>query len=485
MISTMTVGKKLNLSFGALILATLFLSGYALKAIADLRENFDSAVNVTVTKILLSDTINGAESDMLAVQRGMVMFAFAKDSQRMEANRQLFGKHAAVVAQSLERIRPLLVNEEGRRLTASMDQALRDWKGAFDEIGRLCAAGQPDAALSIAIAKTIPLYAALGEDSQRLTQLQKDALDANKAATNRLETRSIWIAVGLVLLAMAVGAAGFFVVRQIAATLRGVSIEMREGAEQVASAATQVSSSSQSLAQGASEQSASIEQTSASMEEISSMTRRNADNSRMAAEQMQGTARTVEKANRDLGQMVESMAAISASSDKISKIIKVIEEIAFQTNILALNAAVEAARAGEAGMGFAVVADEVRNLAQRCARAASDTASLIQESISNASLGKVRLEQVAGAIYSITESADRVKVLVDEVNLGSQEQSRGITQVTANVNEMEKVTQTTAASSEESASASEELSAQSAALRATAGRLMVLVEGDTHAFSQA
>jgi methyl-accepting chemotaxis protein len=484
MISTMTVGKKLNLSFGALILATLFLSGYALKAIADLRANFDSAVNITVAKILLSETINAAQSDMLAVQRGMVMFAFAKDTQRTEANRQLFGKHSAVVAQSLERIRPLLVNEEGRRLTASMDQSLRDWRGAFDEISRLCAAGQPDTALSFAIAKTIPLYTAMGEDSRRLTQLQKDALDADEAAIIRLETRSIWIAVCLVLLAMAVGAAGFLVVRQIAGTLRGVSIEMREGAEQVASAAAQVASSSQSLAQGASEQSASIEQTSASMEEISSMTRRNADNSRMAAEQMQGTARTVEKANRDLGQMVESMAAISASSDKISKIIKVIEEIAFQTNILALNAAVEAARAGEAGMGFAVVADEVRNLAQRCAQAASDTASLIQESISNASLGKVRLEQVAGAIYSITESADRVKVLVDEVNLGSQEQSRGITQVTANVNEMEKVTQTTAASSEESASASEELSAQSAALRATAGRLMVLVEGDTHAFSQ-
>jgi len=189
---------------------------------------------------------------------------------------------------------------------------------------------------------------------------------------------------------------------------------------------------------------------------------------------MEASGRIAE-ANHNLDQMVLSMNEINASSDKISKIIKVIDEIAFQTNILALNAAVEAARAGKAGMGFAVVADEVPNLAQRCAQAARDTAGLIEESITKFNDGKTKLDQVAMAVRSITASAGSVKTLVDEVNLGSQEQARGIDQVAKAILQMEKVTQTTAANAEESASASQELSAQSEALRAIVGRLESLV----------
>jgi len=145
--------------------------------------------------------------------------------------------------------------------------------------------------------------------------------------------------------------------------------------------------------------------------------------------------------------------------------VKVIDEIAFQTNILALNAAVEAARAGEAGLGFAVVADEVRNLAQRCAQAARDTAALIEESIATAGDGNARLDQMAGAVRSMTQSAIRVKSLVDEVNLGSQEQTRGMEQISRAVLQMEQVTQQTAAGAEESASAGAELDGHASRLR--------------------
>ena len=185
----------------------------------------------------------------------------------------------------------------------------------------------------------------------------------------------------------------------------------------------------------------------------------------------------VGEANRNLEQMVASMNEINASSDKISKIIKVIDEIAFQTNILALNAAVEAARAGEAGMGFAVVADEVRNLAQRSAQAARDTAGLIEESITKSNDGKNKLDQVAVAVRSITESAAKVRTLVDEVKLGSEEQAIGIAQVAKAIVQMEKVTQTTAANAEESASASEELSAQSEMLESIVAQLESMVHG--------
>jgi methyl-accepting chemotaxis protein/methyl-accepting chemotaxis protein-1 (serine sensor receptor) len=158
--------------------------------------------------------------------------------------------------------------------------------------------------------------------------------------------------------------------------------------------------------------------------------------------------------------MVTSMTAIKESSDKVARIIKTIDEIAFQTNILALNAAVEAARAGEAGMGFAVVADEVRGLAQRSAQAAHDTAKLIEESITNVNQGHTRVGEVSGAMDAIAESASFVRNLIDQVSVASRQQAQGVEQVAQAIAQMEKVTQTTAATAEESAAASEELSAQ-------------------------
>lgn len=152
-----------------------------------------------------------------------------------------------------------------------------------------------------------------------------------------------------------------------------------------------------------------------------------------------------------------------------------IDEIAFQTNILALNAAVEAARAGEAGMGFAVVADEVRSLAQRSAQAAKDTAALIEESIAKSIDGKSKVDQVNQGLRIISGQASQVKTLVDEVSLGSEEQTRGIEQIGKALSQMDQITQQTAASAEESASASEELNAQSHALMAVVQRLQAMV----------
>lgn len=152
-----------------------------------------------------------------------------------------------------------------------------------------------------------------------------------------------------------------------------------------------------------------------------------------------------------------------------------IDEIAFQTNILALNAAVEAARAGEAGLGFAVVADEVRNLAQRCAQAARDTASLIEESIETSRDGNARLDQMAGAVRAMTESSVRVKRLVDEVNSGSQDQARGMDQIARAVVQMEHVTQKTAASAEKSASAGTELDGYAETLRGLVAQMREMV----------
>jgi methyl-accepting chemotaxis protein/methyl-accepting chemotaxis protein-1 (serine sensor receptor) len=271
--------------------------------------------------------------------------------------------------------------------------------------------------------------------------------------------------------------AAVFVVRGISRTLVTAIGELSKAAEQVASAASQVSSSSQTLAQGSSEQAASIEETSATGEEINSMARKNSETSRGAADLVTQSQQKFLQTNHSLGQMVAAMDDINTESDKISKIIKVIDEIAFQTNILALNAAVEAARAGEAGLGFAVVADEVRNLAQRSARAAKDTATLIEESIAKSNDGKAKVDQVAAAIRSVTEDVAKVKTLVDGINQGSQEQARGIEQIGKAIAQMERVTQSTAASAVENAAAAEEMSAQAGTVGEVLQRLTAMVRG--------
>jgi len=230
--------------------------------------------------------------------------------------------------------------------------------------------------------------------------------------------------------------------------------------QEIETAVGQIFTAGQSLAQGAHEQEESIEQTSASGSRLTSMTEQNSKNAKTAAEVMRETERVIGSANQTLEEMITSMSEINAASDKIAKIIKVIDEIAFQTNILALNAAVEAARAGEAGMGFAVVADEVRNLAQRSAQAAKDTAAIIEESIGKSAEGSQKLDQVKDAILAITESASRVQTLVEEVSAGNHEQARGIGEISAAIQQMEGATRTAASSAEQSAAAAEHLHSQ-------------------------
>ena len=316
------------------------------------------------------------------------------------------------------------------------------------------------------------LMSAIGKMQQLISRQEEAEQSAADASGTRLQI-TIFALVGIVIAGLI--AFALLLVRRIGVTLNQVLAELKAVSDGSAAAASQISASSQVLAQGASQQAASLEETSASSEEISSITSSNAENTELAAKRMKETASEVADANARLDQMVLSMNEINASSDKISKIIQVIEDVAFQTNILALNAAVEAARAGEAGMGFAVVADEVRNLAQRCSQAARDTAGLIESSIAKTKDGKNKLDEVAGTFRAITDSTRQVNALVDEVRAASNEQARGVKQISAALLQMQQVTQQTAASAEQGAAAGEELSSQTRVMKATVARLASLV----------
>jgi len=269
-------------------------------------------------------------------------------------------------------------------------------------------------------------------------------------------------------------AVSFIIIRRLNRALGDTAGALTSGATQIASASGQVSSTSQSLAEGASEQAASLEEISSSLEELASTTKQNALNAgaaKTAADEARGAA---EHGSTEMDKMQQAMAAIHQSSSDISKIIKTIDEIAFQTNILALNAAVEAARAGEAGAGFAVVADEVRSLAQRCAVAARETTDKISDAAARSEVGAKLTTSVSGSLQEIVTKSREVDRLVAEVANASREQSAGIEQVNTAVTQMDQVTQSNAASAEEAAAA-EELNAQSAELHHAATELAALV----------
>lgn len=257
-----------------------------------------------------------------------------------------------------------------------------------------------------------------------------------------------------------------------------IADELTNGANQVSDASNQLSSASQSLAEGSSEQAASIEQTSASLAEIGATVKQNADNASEASKLSQVAKDTAEQGASSVERMIESMDEINKSSDEVSKIIKVIDEIAFQTNILALNAAVEAARAGEHGKGFAVVAEEVRNLAARSAEAAKNTAVLIEESTVKARDGSKLASDAGEVLKEIVENSTKVSDLVAEIAGASNEQTEGINQVTTALGQMEQVTQQNSANSEETASSSEELASQAESLKEQTNKLVFIIGGE-------
>jgi methyl-accepting chemotaxis protein len=425
-------------------------------------------------KLEIGNTIELATTEMQGAQRGLMLSYAAKDAASAPQYLELYEASGKKIDQSLSELEPLLSSDGERSALHSVRESRSEWSPRFQELATVCASGDIAAAYALR-SKNKLVSAAMHSAAKLLVQQQEASLATVEESSAKALALSLWLTGGAILASLVIVAIVLYIVRQINHDLRATVTSLNEGAEQIAASAGQVASSSQSLAEGASQQAASIEETSASTEEINSMARRNTDNSKSTATMVSEANLRFRETDKTLTEMVLAMEEISASSGQISKIIKEIDQIAFQTNILALNAAVEAARAGDAGMGFAVVADEVRNLAQRSAKAAKDTSTLIEDSIAKSNAGSAKVNEVTQAIRSITGESARMKVLVDEINQGSQEQSRGLAQVMGAIHQMERVTQSNAAAAEETAAAATELTSQSNTVKDVVEHLTLLV----------
>jgi methyl-accepting chemotaxis protein len=469
----MTIGKKVSLTCGFLVILTTAIGGIGLFSVKQVAQITQRLNDYTVPGLISIDQVNARTEALLAAV--IQHIHSTTPEERNEVEREIAAT-LREVAEGRAGYQKSINTARGRELFAHTVVALDRFEQVMKSVVLLSKEGQTE--------KAAALYAAEGTSSmEELDRTLAEINDFTKAhgvaeagtAVAAGNTASLWI---WSILAASIGcgsALAFAVVRGINRGLLRTVSELSTGAERVASAASQVSSSSHALAQGATEQAASLVQTSASSEEIHSMARRNTEHAAAAADFTAQSEQKCSATNQALGEMVTAMDEIGASSQKISKIIRVIDEISFQTNILALNAAVEAARAGEAGLGFAVVADEVRNLAQRCAQAAKDTSELIENSIGKSREGRTKVDHVAKVILGITEETLKVKTMVDEVRTGSTEQARGIEGISTAILQMERVTQATAAGAEESANTARELNSQAEAMQRVVKRLTTMV----------
>ena len=469
-----TINKRITVGFAAVILTALALGLFAFVQIR--RVQADSVV--ITNRVIPAVETSGRIGKLSTLNRLLIYKHISSTSSAdMAKLDEQVAEQRKQVSELIAQLDGLVDAGEGRRLFDALIVHRKEYQQKSEEILALSRANQDvRGTYEKARVELDPVGAQYSSALDDLTKYLMAEADRGAHEIRGAVQGALWGVLAGVIVAAAIGATiGGGIVRSTGRVLREVSTSIDEAASQVATAANQVSASSQSLAQGSSEQAASLEETSASLEEMASMTKRNAESAVRAKEVSNRMRAAADSGAADMEEMNRAMAAIKSSSDEIAKIVKTIDEIAFQTNILALNAAVEAARAGEAGMGFAVVADEVRNLAQRSAQSAKETAAKIDDSVARSEHGVRVSQKVSHSLADIVASARDSDTLVAEIAQASREQQQGIGQLNSAMAQMDKVTQSNAGTAEETASAAEELNAQAVMQKDAIRELLALV----------
>jgi methyl-accepting chemotaxis protein/methyl-accepting chemotaxis protein-1 (serine sensor receptor) len=411
--------------------------------------------------------------------RNVLVYKFIDQPDMMNVEYGKFGAAAKQVHELSARLQGLMVTEGEKSAFDKMESSMDTWLTMTEKTNRMSLDGNPGEAAVFSQKNSRQYAQAYDKAKTDLLELQRLEMRAAGVRMQSFRSWAGWTSALGGAVALIVGSLVLLVIRRLDGTLRTVIRELAQGAREMQSASAQVASASQSVAQIASDQAAGLEETASSAEEISTISRQNADSATAAAAVVATVNGRVKEGDVAIRALTASMDEIGASSERISKILRVIDEIAFQTNILALNAAVEAARAGEAGLGFAVVADEVRNLAHRSAQAAKDTAELVEDSLSKSHGGRQCVEQVTVVFREISGSSEKLHTLIDNVNTGSKEQARGMTQIAEAVSKMDGTLQATAARAQESAAGIAEMSSQAMAVQQVALQLTAMVGGET------
>ena len=469
-----SIQAKLLLSFGLVVAATLANSVYATVSARNLREQLSNDIAGATALLDNARQVTIGISNMRSAMRGVTLFSLQHDDAQVFKARTAFETTAAQMRTAIGEMSSRNLSAADRASVAEIQSALDQWTRLWPHFAEMCTSGHGDQANVYALANMTPVMDLLQKNAAELGRASRAREDEATRSVDADVARSVVVNIMIAAVILLIGAGTFTKVSGLVRSLKQIAQSVTASAWEIANAASHVASASDSLAQQASQQAAALEETSASSEEISTTTRRNTENTQNTAAIVTQTSGKIADTNQALERMVSAMNQINESGDKISKIIKVIDEIAFQTNLLALNAAVEAARAGEAGQGFAIVADEVRNLAQRCAQAARDTSGLIEDTAAKSRAGKAQVDQVAEAMRGITTDSLRVKDLVAEVSSGGHQQLLGIEQIAKALSQMEQGTQKVAANAEESAAAAQQLQAQSAAMNSVVAQLSAM-----------
>ena len=465
----LTLGKKIILII-SLSLAALVISGgmmtYNLYSVAQRWENFLAVVQEKQIHLTAIRTHIGYGGSIHIfknyVLRGQAKYLTGYQTKKAKVMAHIkaykaAGTLSAVETSSLAKTRELVEIYEKAILTAKKMNREGHSVTAMDKVIKI---------------NDAPFLAALNDLSDELAAQTREHRASMTGMVNR-SVNSIFIGFPLlmVLLTLISLRLSKTVTQRISENVKGLAL----GASRVNYAAASLSASGQTLAEATCDQAASMEATSTSLIQISAMTRKNSDNARTAETLMTESETIIEKAAESMTHLADSMEESSRAGRETSKIIKTIDEIAFQTNLLALNAAVEAARAGEAGAGFAVVADEVRSLAMGAAKAAQDTASLIEESVTLIENGSKITLETRDLFTRVREGADQISQLISEIATASTEQSQGIEQITRAVSKNDSLTHQNAATAEETSSSAQELNSQALAIEAIVSDLSTIV----------